>query len=60
MELLSGMFSLAGKFMIGRWMLLLLFFRNCSLSLFKGGIKINCGGSLPKKELLRSKISSEL
>jgi hypothetical protein len=41
-------------------MLLLLFSRNCSLSLFKGGVKINCGGFLPKKDLLRSKTSSEL
>jgi hypothetical protein len=41
-------------------MSLLLFFRNCSLSLFKGGFKINCGRFLPKKELLKSKISSEL
>jgi hypothetical protein len=54
-ELLNGMLSLAGKFMIGRWMSLLLFFRNCSQSLFKGGVKINCGRFLPKKELLRSK-----
>jgi hypothetical protein len=46
--------------MIGRWMLLLFFSRNCSLSLFKGGVKINCGGFFLKKELLRSKISSEL
>jgi hypothetical protein len=35
-------------------------FRNCSLLLFKAGFKINCGGFLPKKELLKSKISSEL
>jgi hypothetical protein len=41
-------------------MLSLLFFRNCSLLLFKGGFKINCGGFLPKKELLKSKISSKL
>jgi hypothetical protein len=40
-----------GKFMIGRWVSLLLFFRNSSLSLFKGGVKINYGGFLPKKEL---------
>jgi hypothetical protein len=59
-ELLSGMLSLVGKFMIGRWMLLLLFSRNCNLSLFKGGVKINYGGFLPKKELFRSKTSSEL
>jgi hypothetical protein len=45
--------------MIGRWMLLLLFSRNCSLSLFKGGVKINCGGFLPKKEFVRSKTSLE-
>jgi hypothetical protein len=36
------------------------FSRNCNLSLFKGGFKINCGGFLPKKELLKLKISSEL
>jgi hypothetical protein len=59
-ELLSGMLSLAGKFMIGRWMLLLFFSKNCNLSLFKGGVKINCGGFLPKRDLLRSKTSSEL
>jgi hypothetical protein len=46
--------------MIGNWMLSLLFFRNCSLLLFKGKPKINCGGSLQKKELLKSKIYSEL
>ena len=51
------MLSLAGMFMIGRWMLLLLFFKNCSLSLFKGGVKINYGRFLPKKELLRPKTS---
>jgi hypothetical protein len=46
--------------MIGSWMLSLLFFRNCNLLLFKGGFKINCGGFLPNKELLKSKISSKL
>ena len=60
MELLSEMLSLTEKFMIERWMSLRLFFRNCSLSLFKGEVKINCGGSLPKNELSRSKITSEL
>jgi hypothetical protein len=29
------------------------FFRNCSLSLFKGGAMIKCGGFLLKNELLR-------
>jgi hypothetical protein len=38
-----GMLSLVRKLMIERWMLLLLFSRNCSLSLFKGGVEINCG-----------------
>jgi hypothetical protein len=47
-EPFSEMLSLARKFIIGRWMLLLLFSRNCNLSLFKGGVKINCGGFLPK------------
>ena len=54
------MLSLEGKFMIGSWMLSLLFFRNCSLLLFKGEFKINCGGFPPKEEFLKSKISSEL
>jgi hypothetical protein len=36
------------------------FFRNCSLSLFKGGAMIKCGGFLLKKELLRLKISLKL
>jgi hypothetical protein len=59
MELLSEMLSLAEKFMIGRWMSLLLFFKNCSLSQFEWGAKINCGGFSPKKEILRSKNSSK-
>jgi hypothetical protein len=59
-KLLSGMLSLTEKFMIVRWMLLLHFFRNCSLSLFKWGVKINCGGFFLEKEFLRSKIISEL
>jgi hypothetical protein len=29
------------------------FFRNCNLSLFKGGAMIKCGGFFLKKELLR-------
>ena len=59
MEFLSRMLSLVGKFMIGRWMSLLFFFRNYSLSQFEWGDKINCGGFPPKKEFLRSKITSE-
>jgi hypothetical protein len=46
--------------MIGRWMSSLLFFKNCSLSLFEWGAKINCGGFSPKEEFLSSKITSEL
>jgi hypothetical protein len=59
MELLSEMLSLAKKFIIERWMSLLFFFKNCSLSQFEWEAKIYCGGFSPKKEFLRSKNSSK-
>jgi hypothetical protein len=53
------MLSLAGEFMIERWMSLLCFIRSCILSQFEWGAKTNCGGLPPKKVFLRSKISLE-